>query len=201
MQNDVPAQPGFFPGVDVLTISLPAWTKDFTAFIGGFKTDEDRMRLAIALARENVLRGSGGPFGAAVFEEESGKLVSVGVNSVERLGNSAMHAEVMALMFAQAAAGSFTLRAPGMWPHVLVTSCEPCAMCLGAVLWSGVQRIAWGAPRGAAAAVGFDEGPVFPASYQYLEDRGIRIVRGLLAEEAQEVLRLYQERGGCIYNA
>ncbi|HSW62276.1 MAG TPA: nucleoside deaminase [Dissulfurispiraceae bacterium] len=199
MQNDVPVSPRF-PGGDVVTISLPSWAKEFTAASGACTIDEDRMRLAIALARENVLRGTGGPFGAAVFEEGSGRLVSVGVNSVERLGNSTLHAEVMALMFAQTKAGSFTLRAAGMQPHVLFTSCEPCAMCLGAILWSGVRRIVWGAPREAAAAIGFDEGPVFPASHHYLEDRGIRIVRGLLAEEAQEVLRLYQERGGIIYN-
>lgn len=200
MKNGDPARPES-PLIEAVTVSLPAWVKDFLPAPVLYRTDEDRMRLAISLARENVLRGSGGPFGAAVFEDDTGLLVSVGVNGVERLGNSALHAEIVALMFAQASVGSYTLRSPDRRPHVLVTSCEPCAMCLGAILWSGVRRIVCGAPREAPAEAGFDEGPVFAASYQYLEDRGIAIVRGVLASEAQAVLRLYQEQGGTIYNA
>ncbi len=201
MQNGKETVPNAgFPG-GVLTISNPAWVKDYRFSSAGCATDEERMRLAVALSRENVLRGTGGPFGSAVFEEESGRLVSVGVNSVERLRNSTLHAEVIALMLAQASTGSFSLREAGGKAFVLYASCEPCAMCLGAALWSGVRRIVCGARREAAAAIGFDEGPVFAASYQYLEDRGISIVRGVLAEEAEAVLKLYQERGGIIYNA
>jgi len=46
----------------------------------------------------------------------------------------------------------------------------------------------------------FDEGPVFPESYRYLEDRGIRIDRGVLREEARGVLELYRSKSGKIYN-
>jgi tRNA(Arg) A34 adenosine deaminase TadA len=186
---------------DAVTVRLPAWVKDFVPASAVYPADEDRMRLAIALSRENVVRKTGGPFGAAVFEEDTGRLVSVGVNSVERLRNSVLHAEIMALMLAQASVGSFTLHGRGTHSHVLITSCEPCAMCLGALLWSGVRRIVCGARREAALAIGFEEGPVFAESYQYLEARGISIVRGLLADEAEAVLRLYQERDGLIYNA
>ncbi len=202
MQNrkDAAAASGF-SGVGPLVIGNPAWMKEHWFSSEICSTDEERMSLAIALARENVLRGTGGPFGAVVFKDETGRLAGAGVNSVERLGNSILHAEVMALMFAQAIAGSFSLREAGGGGYVLYTLCEPCAMCLGAVLWSGVRRIVCGARREAAAAIGFDEGPVFAASYQYLEDRGINIVRGVLAEEAEAVLKLYQERGGTIYNA
>lgn len=158
------------------------------------------MRLAIALARENVLRSSGGPFGAAVFEQGSGRLVSVGVNSVERLHNAMLHAEVMALMLAEAQVQSYTLRIAGQPAYTLVTSCDPCAMCLGATLWSGVQRLVCGAGRGDALQLGFEEGPVFPASYRYLHDCGMEVVQGVLADEARAVMALYRERGGRIYN-
>ena len=50
-------------------------------------------------------------------------------------------------------------------------------------------------------SVGFDEGPVFPESYAYLESRGIAVSRQVLREQAADVLRLYQETGGQIYNA
>ncbi|HEX7024878.1 MAG TPA: hypothetical protein VF187_08680, partial [Gemmatimonadales bacterium] len=87
-----------------------------------------------------------------------------------------------------------------MPPHELVTSCEPCAMCLGAILWSGVTRVVMGASRQDATALEFEEGPVFPESYRYLESRGIEIVREVLRAEARAVLELYRERGGTIYN-
>lgn len=156
--------------------------------------------MAIRLSRENVERATGGPFGAIVVERESGLVIGAGVNSVVRLHNSVMHAEVLAIMTAQQRRASYTLNAPGMPVHELVTSCEPCAMCLGAALWSGVRRIVCGAAREDASGIQFDEGPVFEKSYQYLEARGITVVRSVLRDEAAEVLRQYGASGGEIYN-
>lgn len=185
---------------DLIQISLPAWVGEV---VGGQETypgDEARMRLAITLSRENVVRGTGGPFGAAIFERDSGKLVAVGVNSVTRLSNCTLHGEMVAFMMAQASLRNFSLGAPGMPAHELVTSCEPCAMCLGAILWSGVSRVVTGASRQDATALRFEEGPVFPESYRYLEERGIELVRGVLRAEARAVLELYRASGGPIYN-
>jgi tRNA(Arg) A34 adenosine deaminase TadA len=181
-------------------IDYPAWVSELVDWQRSYRSDEDRMRLAIELARTNVERGSGGPFGAAIFEAESGRLVSVGVNSVVRLQNCTLHAEMVAFMMAQQRVGSFTLNAPNLPPHDLVTSCEPCAMCLGATLWSGVRRVVYGAAREDASKLQFEEGPVFPESYRYLEERGLTIVRNVRREEARAVLELYRSRGGMIYN-
>jgi len=186
---------------DSLTITLPAWVQSVLERHSGDASDEGRMRLPIALARENVIQGSGGPFGAAVFERGSQQAIAVGVNSVERLGNSVLHAEVMALMFAEARLHSYTLRDSATAHYELFTSCAPCAMCLGAVLWSGVRRIVCGASRGDAMALGFDEGPVFAESYRYLEQRGIEVVQAVLATESRQVLQLYRQREGLVYNA
>jgi len=166
-----------------------------------YATDEERMRLAIALARANVECGTGGPFAALVVESATGRLVSVGMNSVVRLTNCTLHGEMVAFMMAQRRLGSFTLAADGLPPHELVSSCEPCAMCLGAVLWSGVTRLVCGAARADATRLAFEEGPVFPESYRYLEERGVTIVRGVLREEARAVLELYRAKRGKIYNA
>jgi tRNA(Arg) A34 adenosine deaminase TadA len=73
-------------------------------------------------------------------------------------------------------------------------------MCLGATLWSGVERLVFAAGRADASALAFDEGPVFPESYAYLEQRGVRVERDVLRAEAAAVLALYRERGGLIYN-
>lgn len=180
-------------------IALPHWVNDVVDWKRAYPTDEARMRLAISLAAENVQRGSGGPFGAAIVEEESGRLISVGINRVIPENNSILHAEMIAFMMAQQRAGSYTLGAPGLPAHTLVSSCDPCAMCLGATLWSGVRRLVCGATRDDAMKAQFDEGPVFPESYRYLETRGITIVRGVLRAEARAVLERYAASGE-IYN-
>jgi tRNA(Arg) A34 adenosine deaminase TadA len=166
-----------------------------------YSTDDDRMGLAIELSRQNVLRGTGGPFGAAVFESDSGALVAVGVNSVVRLRNSTLHAEILALMLAEHRVGTYSLLSAELPTHELVTSCDPCAMCLGAVHWSGVRRLVTGATREDAIALSFDEGPVFPESFAYLEARGVAVVRGVRRKAAAAVLELYKRQGGPIYNA
>ena len=184
-----------------MVIEQPAWVQEAVDWTRSYVTDEERIRLTIALARENVVREAAGPFGAAVFERGTGRLVAVGVNSVVRLRSSVLHGEMMAFILAQERTGSFSLAAPGLPAHELATSCEPCAMCLGATLWSGVKRLVFAAHREDAEDLGFDEGPVFAASYQYLRERGIEIVGGLLREEARAVFTLYRSRGGLIYNA
>ena len=182
-----------------LCFRLPEWVDAVVDWTRPYADDEARMRLAIALATENVQRGMGGPFGAVIVEEESGRLVAVGMNRVVPENNSILHAEMIAFMMAQRRVGSYTLGGPGLPAHTLVSSCEPCAMCLGATLWSGVRRLVCGATRDDAMRARFDEGPVFPESYRYLEDRGIAIVRGLLRAEARVVLERYGVSGE-IYN-
>ncbi|HVE79666.1 MAG TPA: nucleoside deaminase [Gemmatimonadaceae bacterium] len=181
-------------------VDVPAWVDDVAPPDERYPSLEARMSVAVALARQNVLRDAGGPFGAAVFERDGGRLVAAGVNSVVRLNNSTLHAEVVALMMAEQALGSYALGGDGQPAHELVTSCEPCAMCLGATLWSGVSRLVCGAAREDAARLRFDEGPVFPESYGYLEARGVEVRRGILRGEAASVLELYRSRGGPIYN-
>lgn len=184
----------------VVHIEYPDWVDSVVDWKRSYGSDEERMHLAIDVSRENVTHGTGGPFGAAIFESDSGKLVAVGMNSVVRYNNCVLHGEIMAFMMAQQAVASFTLNAPGLPPHDLYTSCEPCAMCLGATLWSGVRRVVYAAAREDASMLNFEEGPVFPESYHYLEERGLQIVRNMLREEARAVLELYRSNSGKIYN-
>ncbi|MGH7480585.1 MAG: nucleoside deaminase [Longimicrobiales bacterium] len=183
-----------------LEIVLPDWLDDRLPADAQVDGDHAKMRLVLELARENVRRRTGGPFAAAVFERESGRLIGAGVNIVVPAGSSVLHAEIVAFLAAQRALGRYTLGATDLPEHELVTSCEPCAMCLGATLWSGVRRVLAGAVRDDALALQFDEGPVFAASYAYLEARGIQFVSGVLREEAREVLAAYREAGGEVYN-
>lgn len=188
------------PHATAVTIVLPSWAVSAVDWERRYESDEEKMRVAIALSRINVEQETGGPFGAAVFAPDTGRLVGIGVNSVMRLNSSTLHAEVVALMLAEQQLASFSLAAPGLPRHELVTSCEPCAMCLGATLWSGVKRLVCGATRSDATRLGFDEGPVFNASYEYLAHAGIEIAREVCRAEARAVLELYRSRSGPIYN-
>ena len=165
------------------------------------KSVEERMRLAIKLAKANIEHGTGGPFGAVIFEQESGKLLAAGVNMVTGSNCSAAHAEMTAFAIAQKIIGNYDLGADSKVSYELVTSVEPCAMCLGAIPWSGVRRVVCGARDEDAREIGFDEGPKISNWVQALEQRGIQVVRDVLRDEAKAVLREYLEAGGFIYNA
>jgi tRNA(Arg) A34 adenosine deaminase TadA len=112
----------------VVHVEYPAWVDSVVNWRRAYETDDEKMRLAIAVSRENVERGSGGPFGAAIFEADAGALVAVGMNSVVRLNNCTLHGEMVAFMMAQQRLQSFSLNAAGFPKHELFTSCEPCAM-------------------------------------------------------------------------
>src|SRR5690349_15493571 len=98
----------------IVTVKYPAWVDDVIDWDRSYASDRDRMGLAIQVARENVERGTGGPFGAAIFETISGRLVSVGMNSVVRLHNCTLHGEMVAFMMAQQKLQTYTLSAPGL---------------------------------------------------------------------------------------
>jgi len=82
----------------------------------------------------------------------------------------------------------------------LVTSVAPCAMCLGAVPWSGVRSLLCGARGEDADAIGFDEGSKPTDWIARLEARGISVKIDLMGESAAAVLQSYQQSGGAIYN-
>src|ERR1051325_11856379 len=103
----------------IVRVTYAEWADSVVGWARRYASDEERMRLAIAVARVNVERATGGPFGAAIFEAPSGRLVSVGMNSVVRLNNCTLHAEMMAFMMAQQRVGSFTLSAPDLPAHEL----------------------------------------------------------------------------------
>jgi tRNA(Arg) A34 adenosine deaminase TadA len=182
-----------------IEVDLPEWLDDVVAESTVLRSPEERMAAAVGLARRNVVERTGGPFGAIVVERDSGRLVAAGVNVVLASGNCTAHAEMVAIELAERRLGGFDLGADGAALE-LVSSVDPCAMCLGAVVWSGVASLLCGASSSAAAAVGFDEGPRPDDWVAQLECRGIEVVRGVAAHDAESVLVAYAERGGPIYN-
>ena len=200
MPSPRPRKPVAAPPLALPALRLPGWVRGFLRRQPSRLADPAaRMRLAIALAAENVKRATGGPFGAVVCERASGRIVAVGVNRVEPAGCSHAHAEMLALALAQRAVGGWDLGAPGLPRHELVSSSEPCAMCFGAIPWSGVTALACGARAADAEAIGFDEGPKPARWVAALERRGISVSRDVLRGEASAVLAAYAAAGQTIY--
>lgn len=181
-----------------VTPVLPEWL-DFARLATRAYPDADaQIALAIELARCNVEHASGGPFGAAVFDD-AGALVAAGVNRVEALASSLAHAEIIALTLAQRRLRRARLNADGR-RYTLATSAQPCCQCYGAVVWAGLDALLIGARvEDTQALAGFDEGPL-PADWAGdLQRRGIRVARDLRRAEARAVLSDYRARGGCGY--
>ena len=184
-----------------LILTLPVWVEPFVnRYPFPLDTDAARMRFVIALALENIKCKSGGPFAAAVFESATGNLIAAGVNRVVPLGCSIAHAEMMAIGLAQQELDTYDLSGPDLPAVELVTSTEPCAMCLGAIPWAGIRKIICGAGDADARNAGFDEGAK-PADWTgMLRKRGIEVNTGVCAKAAAEVFTVYKESGGEIYN-
>jgi tRNA(Arg) A34 adenosine deaminase TadA len=181
--------------------TLPTWVDDHVDFQRAYPTAEEKMALVLELAMRNIAEEHGGPFGAAIFDDETDRLVGPGVNLVIPAANPTAHAEIVAMGVAGARLGRYDLGANGANPTTLVASAEPCAMCLGATPWSGVSTLIVGARDEDARAIGFDEGSKPDDWVAYLESRGISVQRDVLREEAADVLRTYMRTGGEIYNA
>ena len=179
-----------------ISFHLPEWISASLDLDSPRTTDEARMDLAIELARRNVEHG-GGPFGAVVFDAATGGVVAPGVNLVVPQGCSLLHAEVVALAFAEARLKSYTL---SFGRYELYTSSDPCVQCLGACHWAGLSRLVCGAPLSAAEAAGFDEGPRAPDWAEQLTARGTPVVTSVRAEQAKAVLAEYAARGLPRYN-
>ncbi|NLV24932.1 MAG: nucleoside deaminase [Deltaproteobacteria bacterium] len=183
-----------------LIIRLPVWVGNLLKnYPSPIANPDERMHLVVELARQNVDKGMNGPFGAAVFDE-TGNLIAPGINMVVGSGCSLLHAEMVALALAQKSVGRFDLSDGGRWHYQLFSSTEPCAMCLGALPWSGIGKLFCAARGEDAEAIGFDEGAKPPDWVTTLQRRGIAVERDLLRQEAVAVLRDYAARGGRIYN-
>ncbi len=152
--------------------------------------DERFMRMAIALATENVVSGRGGPFGAVVVRE--GVVLATGVNQVTATNDPTAHAEVSAIRNACRELGTFELTGA-----TLYSSCEPCPMCLAAILWARCGRLFFGNTAGDAAEVGFDDSYFYDQVRQPADRRDLPTVN-LLRTEAAASFSAWQTFAGRI---
>jgi guanine deaminase len=112
--------------------------------------------IACAEGESGMLAGDGGPFGAVVVK--SGKVIGKGHNRVLSSHDSTAHAEITAIRQAEQAAGTHDLTGCELY-----TTCYPCPMCLGAIMWARISRVHYGCTADEAAAIGFDDKAFYKA--------------------------------------
>jgi guanine deaminase len=113
------------------------------------ENDKTFLKRAIELAEESILNG-GGPFGAVIIKDD--KIISEASNRVVLNNDPTAHAEILAIRQASAILKSHELN-----ECILYSSCEPCPMCLGAIYWSGIQKVVYACDRTDAEEAGFSD--------------------------------------------
>ena len=144
------------------------------------------MRRAIALGLENVRTGGGGPFAALVVKD--GQVVAQGVNRVTTTNDPTAHAEVVAIREACRKLGDFQLSGCDLY-----TTCEPCAMCLGAIYWARPARVWYACVAADAAAAGFDDAFIYEELKLPLAGRRTPMEQ-LLREESLAIFSLWKSQ-------
>ncbi|MBK7030890.1 MAG: nucleoside deaminase [Bacteroidales bacterium] len=143
------------------------------------------MRLAIQLAGENAEKGNGGPFGAVVVK--NGEIVSACANRVTSSNDPTAHAEVVAIREACTKLNTFDLSECEIY-----ASCEPCPMCLGAIMWARIEKLYFAASREDAAKAGFDDELFYRELSLPVEKRKLPVSQ-LMQQEAIHVFDQWNE--------
>jgi len=163
---------------------------------------EDQMREVVRFAQLNIDNRSGGPFAAGIFERDTGKRIVIGVNRVIPSNVSSAHAEIVALSVAQQLLNRWDLGSSTMPALQLVVNWRPCAMCYGAIIWSGIRSLVIAGSDDACEQItGFDEGPIHPDWRNELAKRGIALQDGVLYDQAVAVFRNFRDSCDVVYNA
>ena len=149
------------------------------------------MKIAKECAEHGVGCGEGGPFGAVITDKE-GNIIAKGNNMVLKNNDPTAHAEVTVIREACKKLGIYDLSG-----YVLYTSCEPCPMCLSAIIWANIKEVYYACTREDAGRIGFRDDVI----YEYLEgkNRELLNLKQIDREGCIELFENYMQDGKTIY--
>lgn len=124
------------------------------------------MKYACECAHHGISNKEGGPFGAVIVDS-LGNIISRGNNRVLIDNDPTAHAEIVAIREASKALNNYDLS-----NLILYTTCEPCPMCLSAIIWANIKVVYYGMTREDAKNIGFRD----EAIYNYLKDRDDKLI-------------------------
>ncbi|MCT1539635.1 MULTISPECIES: nucleoside deaminase [Lysinibacillus] len=94
----------------------------------------DYIQLAVDKTKEGIDKNIGGPFGATIVRGD--EIIAVVGNTMMRDTDITAHAEIVAIREASKKLGTMDLS-----DCVIYATCEPCPMCVGAIIWSGIKEV------------------------------------------------------------
>ncbi len=146
-------------------------------------------------AKQNADKGieqkEGGPFGA-VITDKNGNIISNGNNQVIKQKDPTSHAEMVAIRNACKKLDKYDLS-----DCILYTSCEPCPMCLSAIIWANITEVYYGCTKEDAGHIGFRDDVI----YDYLKGKNKDLInlKQIDREECIKTFDEYQKQNGIIY--
>lgn len=149
------------------------------------------IKLAKEMAKNGVNNNEGGPFGA-IITDKNGNIISKGNNQVLKNNDPTAHAEVVAIRNACNKLNTYDLS-----EYILYTSCEPCPMCLSAIIWSNIKEIYYACTKDDAAGIGFRDDMI----YEYLKGNNKDLInlKQIDRDECIELFEEYKKQGKTIY--
>lgn len=181
----------------LVSLVLPTQAK----VISNEKIDNNKVKVASKIIKElqaemsNYTDNGSGPFVAAIYDEKGNLVVKV-ANSVVNETCSNNHAEVNAIKLAEQKLGTYDLAKQNLSLYV---TAEPCMMCLGAIMWSGIKNVYYGVPSKRVEEItGFDEG-FKPDWFNEFKKRGITVYGNIEVKAGEKELHKYVKSNKTIY--
>ena len=156
--------------------------------------NEKFMKRAIELSIESVKRGTG-PFGACCVANN--KIISEGFNKVTDNKNPdpTAHAEISAIRDACKKLNNFSLKGIELY-----SSCEPCSMCLSAIMWSRIDKVYYVNTREDAKAINFDDSHIYNELQKNINERKIPMIQiKTMKEQAIKAFEMWSKSGNTKY--
>lgn len=149
------------------------------------------MKMAREQAEKGMKSNEGGPFGAVITDKE-GNIISVANNQVLKNNDPTAHAEVQAIREACKKLNTHDLSG-----YILYTSCEPCPMCLSAIIWANIKEVYYACTREDAGKIGFRD----EAIYEYLKGNNKELInlQQINRDECVKLFKKYREENRTIY--
>ena len=149
------------------------------------------MKFANENAKRGIKNGDGGPFGAIILDENL-NIIANGNNKVLKNNDPTAHAEIVAIREACKKLNTYDL---SKW--ILYTSCEPCPMCLSAIIWANIKTVYYGCTKEDAGEIGFRDDII----YDYLKGKNTKLInlKQLDRQECIKTMEEYKNTKGIIY--
>lgn len=149
------------------------------------------MKIAKECAEHGVSHNEGGPFGAVIVDKV-GNIIAKGNNMVLANNDPTAHAEVTVIREACKKLGTYDLSG-----CTLYTSCEPCPMCLSAIIWANIKEVYYACTREDAGKIGFRDDVI----YDYLEGKNKDLIKleQIDREKCIDLFNEYEKNNKIIY--